>query len=82
MTAVEPFASDVDGIPRRMRLVPGDVELPDAQREIDGIEIFERARQEDEVRREEQQQERDGRRSLRAHSIGWSFSASFKLPRR
>ena len=45
-------------------------------------ELARAARQEEEVCREEQDQEREAGRSLRGHSIGWSFNASFKLPRR
>ena len=36
-----------------MRLVPGDVEVAHAEREVDGIEIFERRRQKRQVEREE-----------------------------
>ena len=36
-----------------MRLVPGDVEVADAEGEVDGIEIFERCGQERKMKREE-----------------------------
>ena len=41
---------DEDRIAGRMRLVPRDVELPHAEREVDRVEVFERSRQEREVR--------------------------------
>jgi CheY-like chemotaxis protein len=49
-----------------MRLVVRDVEMPDAEREVDGVEILERPRQEREMRGEEDQHQRDAGRALAA----------------
>ena len=67
-----------------MRLVLGDVEVADAEREVDGVEVLERLRQEREMRREEDQDQRDAGRSLDVvtRQTGRSLSASFRLPRR
>ena len=75
---------DEDGISGRMGLVLRDVEVGDAEGEIDRVDVFERRRQEPEVRRDEQERER---RKGCAHGQGWNHtsrrrSASFRLPRR
>ncbi len=75
---------DEDGISGRMGLVLRDVEVGDAEGEIDRVDVFERRRQEPEVRRDEQERER---RQGRAHGRDWNHtsrrrSASFRLPRR
>ena len=36
-----------------------DVELTDAERKVDGVEIFQRARQQRQMNREKQQEKRD-----------------------
>ena len=46
-----------------MRLMARDVEVADAEREVDRVEIFERRRQERQVEREEEQRERRRRQS-------------------
>ena len=52
---------DEDGISGRMRLVLRDVEVGDAQGEVDGVDVFEGRRQERNVGREEHQRERRNR---------------------
>ena len=47
-------------IPRRMRLVIRDIEVADAEREVDRIEIFERGRQKRQMKRDETDNERGG----------------------
>ena len=73
---------DGHGIARPMGLVLSDVEVADAEREIDRVEIFECPGQVNQVRDQEQDQQRDAGRALPRHSIGRSLSASFRLPRR
>ena len=65
-----------------MRLMQRDVEVADAEGEIDRVEILERAGQINEMRDEKENQQRDAGRALARHSIGRSLSASFRLPRR
>src|SRR6185436_15286367 len=56
----------------RVRLVLRDVELAHAQREVDRVEVFERRRQEREVRREEQEGERPaGQPDARSRCSMW-----------
>ena len=55
---------DVDRIAGRMRLVLRDVEVPDAEREVDRVDVLERPGQEREVREQEGQDQRDAGRSL------------------
>ncbi len=64
-----------------MRLVLRDVEVPDAQGEVDGIEILERGRQERNVGRKEDKRERRYR-FAQVGQMARRRSASFKLPSR
>ena len=50
---------DVHRVARRMRLMVRDVEVAHAERKVDRVEIFECAREQREVEREEQEQRRD-----------------------
>ncbi len=58
---------DVDRIAGRMRLMLGHVEVPDAEGEVDGVEVFERFGQEHEMRGQEDQHQRDAGRSVAPH---------------
>ena len=49
-------------VTRRMRLMPGDVEVPYAEGEVDGIEIFQGSGGERQVEREERGGEEPGDR--------------------
>lgn len=51
---------DEDGIPRWVRLMLGDIEIANAQREVDGIEIFERDGKKREMERDEHQRKQAG----------------------
>src|SRR4029078_13279481 len=57
----------VDGVTGRVRLVPGDVELPHAEREVDRVEVFEGSRQQREMGGQVDQQQREARRSVAGH---------------
>ena len=70
---------DEDRISRRMRLVPRDVVVADAEREVDRVEIFQRDRKGKQVEHEKEQREQPARAQRRAHA-GRSSSPSFKLP--
>ena len=65
-----------------MRLVLRDVEVADAEREVDRVQILECLRQEGEVRGKEDQHQHEAGRSERGHYTGRSLSASLRLPRR
>jgi len=69
---------DEDGIAGRVRLMARDVEMADAEGEIDGIEVFQRRGQIRQMREEEERGERSGR-ATRAQA-GRSSSPSFRLP--
>ncbi len=49
------------GIPGRMRLVPGDVEIADAEHEVDPVDVGEGSRQARRVRDQKQEREREQR---------------------
>ena len=51
---------DKERVTRRMRLMPGDVEVTYAEGEVDRIEIFERGRKKRQVERDEGNRERAG----------------------
>ena len=59
-----------------------DVEVPDAEREVDGVEIVERGGQVWEVKREKRggEQERNPARAQKASYTGRSSRPSFRLP--
>ena len=59
-----------------------DVEVPDAEREVDGVEILERSRQVWDVKREKRggEQERNPARAQKASYTGRSRRPSFRLP--
>ena len=57
---------DVDRVAGRMRLVLRDVELADAEREVDGVDVLQRGREEKRGARQEQERERPRARSARA----------------
>ena len=65
----------------RMGLVPGDVEVAHAEREVDRIDVFERGREVKQVRDEEKNRDRR-ELSLHAAQTGRKRRASFRLPRR
>jgi hypothetical protein len=56
---------DEDRITRRMGLMMGDVELPDAKREVDRVEIFERRRKIRKVKCEKNGRKDDDQRRTR-----------------
>ncbi len=72
---------NVDRIAGRMRPMGGDVEVADAEREVDRVDVFERWREERDMREREDQRQR-GQRARRGHDTGRRRSASFRLPRR
>ena len=71
---------DEQRVARWMRLVLGDVEVLDAQREIDGVEILQRRREEREMEREKQCAEDSAGQPLGARHAGRSSSPSLRLP--
>ena len=74
---------DEDGIAGRMRLMPRDVELADAEREIDRVEVLERPGQKARgARARKIRSSATPADRWRSHSTGRSLSASFRLPRR
>ena len=56
--AGHPAQRDEQRIARRVRLMLGDVEVMETEREVDRIEIFERCGQKRHVQNEENQRER------------------------
>src|SRR5205807_1078507 len=68
-----------DGIAGRMRLVLGRIELVEAEREIQRVDVFERRGQKREMRREEQRRQGGGPEKFRLQTCR-SSSPSFKLP--
>ena len=64
-----------------MRLMLPDVEFAHTEREIDGVDIFERRREKREVGDERDQRKREQRFAQRDQT-GRSRSASFRLPLR
>src|SRR5262249_10473330 len=77
---------DVNGIARWMRLMLRDVEVPDAQCEVDRIEIFERRREIRQMEDEKNEGEAGNARlrgSRSFHSeVGRRNKPSFRLPMR
>ena len=73
---------DVDGIAGRMGPVCRDVEVANAEREIDRVDVFERRRQERHVREREDRAPARPAHALERHDTGRRRSASFRLPRR
>ena len=84
---------DVDRIARRMRLMPRDIELTNAQGKVDRVEIFERFREVRQVQREKDRREKDHDRRVKVVSacsagsalnvvdhVGRRNSPSFRLP--
>jgi hypothetical protein len=66
-----------------MRLMARDVEVADAEREVDRIDVVERARQRREMRDEEDRREQpDDVAGGVGDQTGRSRSASLRLPRR
>jgi hypothetical protein len=67
-----------------MRLMVRDIELPDTEGEVDGVEIVERGGQVREVKRQERggEQERNPARAQKASYTGRSCRPSFRLPER
>src|SRR5262245_16312758 len=59
---------DVDGISRRMRLVLRGIEIAHAKREVHRVEVFERRRQNDEMRDEKNRREAGGPENSRGCS--------------
>jgi hypothetical protein len=72
---------DEERVPRRMRLVLRDIEVADAEGEVDGVEIGKGRRQARRVRHQEQHRDRDERRA-HGDQTGRSRRASFRLPSR
>ncbi len=64
-----------------MRAMGRDVEVADTEREIHRVDVFERGREEGNMRERENQRQRC-QCALRTHDTGRRRSASFKLPRR
>lgn len=59
-----------------------DIEMPDAEREVDGVQIVERGGQVWEVKRQKcgDEQERNPARAQKASYMGRSRMPSFRLP--
>src|SRR5205085_10895636 len=75
----DPGGQDEERVPGRMRLVPGDVVIVDAEREVDRVEIFERGWQREEVDGEKRRGEHAGEAERRLHA--WRRSnPSLRLP--
>ena len=64
--------------------MPGDVEVAHAEREVDRVDVFERRREEEQVRDQEQDGEapRVALRTDGRDQTGRRRSASFRLPSR
>jgi hypothetical protein len=81
---------DEHRVPGRMRLVRGDIEVADAEREIDRVDVFEGAGGVRKMKREERQRHRRRDRPRRAPhraqrafasaKVGVRISPSFRLP--
>ena len=69
-------------IARRVGLMLRDVELPNAEREVDLVEIFERRRKKRQVQREEQPTKNRAGEAMRAGHAGRSSRPSLRLPMR
>ena len=67
-------------ITRRMRLVQRDVVLPDAEGEVDGVQVLQRRRQERQVERDEQRTQDCPGQALCARHAGRSSNPSLRLP--
>ena len=73
---------DEDRVAGRMGLMPGDVEVAHAEREVDRIDVFERGREVKQVRERGNRTASGRELSLHAAQTGRRRSASFRLPRR
>ena len=71
---------DEDRISRRVGLVMSDVEVPDTERKIDGIDVLERLGKVPEVRPDNERYQRTGSELLGRPHAGLSSNPSLRLP--